>query len=99
MLTAANLICKLRPRLSGCALGFLWAGCFLLQSGLGADQSIASVKPERRSVLVLGDSLAAGYGLESGQAFPLLLQEKIAAADLPFEVINAGLSGDTSAGG
>jgi acyl-CoA thioesterase-1 len=48
---------------------------------------------------VLGDSLAAGYGLEPSEAFPALLQEKIEAEGWPYKVVNAGLSGDTSAGG
>jgi lysophospholipase L1-like esterase len=56
--------------------------------------------PERKMTLVvLGDSLAAGYGIEQSQAFPALLQEKIDAAKLNYSVVNAGLSGDTSAGG
>src|SRR6185436_1642751 len=52
-----------------------------------------------RTILILGDSLAAGYGLDGKQAFPTLLQSKIKEAQLNFEVINAGVSGDTSAGG
>lgn len=55
----------------------------------------------RGTVLFFGDSLTAGYGLDdpSTQAFPGLLQERIDAAGLPFRVVNAGLSGETSAGG
>jgi acyl-CoA thioesterase-1 len=51
------------------------------------------------TILFLGDSLTAGFGVEQGEAFPSLLKEKIEAEHLSFEVINAGLSGDTSAGG
>ncbi len=51
------------------------------------------------TILFLGDSLTAGLGVEPAQAFPALIQEKIRAKNLPFEVINAGLSGDTTAGG
>jgi acyl-CoA thioesterase-1 len=47
---------------------------------------------------VLGDSIAAGYGLRRDESFPARLQEKIDRDKLPFEVVNAGLSGDTSAG-
>jgi acyl-CoA thioesterase-1 len=50
-------------------------------------------------VLVLGDSLAAGFGLDPSEAFPALLQKKVDAAGWPFDVVNAGVSGDTSAGG
>lgn len=52
-----------------------------------------------RMVLFLGDSLAAGYGLQASQAFPALIQQKIDALNWNVKVINAGLSGDTSAGG
>src|ERR1700722_14917348 len=55
--------------------------------------------PERKTIVVLGDSLAAGYGLDPSEAFPALLQSKIDAAGWNFTVINAGLSGDTTAGG
>jgi acyl-CoA thioesterase I len=52
-----------------------------------------------KSIVFLGDSLTAGLGVEPSEAFPALVREKIHAAGLPFEVQNAGLSGDTSAGG
>jgi len=50
-------------------------------------------------ILVLGDSLAAGYGLPVGQAFPALLERDLRAAGLAASVQNAGISGDTTAGG
>jgi acyl-CoA thioesterase-1 len=50
-------------------------------------------------VLILGDSITAGYGLELDESYPALLQKKIDAKGLNFRVINAGQSGDTSAGG
>jgi acyl-CoA thioesterase-1 len=58
----------------------------------------SSDKPPGR-IVVLGDSITAGFGLDPGQAYPALLQQKIDAAGLPFTVANAGLSGDTTAGG
>ncbi|HEY2801103.1 MAG TPA: arylesterase [Chthoniobacterales bacterium] len=51
------------------------------------------------TILFLGDSITAGRGVEQAQAFPALIQEKIRAQHLPYDVINAGLSGDTTAGG
>jgi acyl-CoA thioesterase-1 len=51
------------------------------------------------AVVFLGTSLTAGYGLEPDQAYPALIQEKIDSAGLAFRVINAGVSGETSAGG
>jgi acyl-CoA thioesterase-1 len=54
---------------------------------------------EFRNIVVLGDSLAAGYGLDPSLAFPALLQKRIDDAGWKFHIINAGVSGDTSAGG
>ncbi len=54
----------------------------------------------RQTVLFLGDSLSAGYGLtDSADAFPSLIQRKIDELGWRFEVVNAGVSGDTTAGG
>lgn len=50
-------------------------------------------------ILFLGDSITAGYGVEPFQAYPALIQKKIDARKWPFKVVNAGQSGDTSAGG
>ena len=50
-------------------------------------------------IVILGDSLAAGYGVEETEAFPALLQQKLEEAGLAFEIANAGVSGDTTAGG
>ena len=49
--------------------------------------------------MILGDSLTAGYGLLESQSFPAVLQQRIDAEGYPFEVENAGVSGDTTAGG
>jgi acyl-CoA thioesterase I len=53
----------------------------------------------RPRIVVLGDSLTAGLGLAPTDAYPALLQQKLDAAGYHFEVVNAGVSGDTSAGG
>jgi acyl-CoA thioesterase-1 len=55
--------------------------------------------PAPKIVLFLGDSLTAGYGIEPAGAFPALIQAKIDARRWNIKVINAGQSGDTSAGG
>ncbi len=52
-----------------------------------------------RTILFLGNSLAAGFGLDPELAFPALIQQKIDSLRWNFKVINAGLSGETSAGG
>ncbi len=53
----------------------------------------------RPRIVVLGDSLTAGLGLPADEAYPAVLQRKIDRAGYHFEVINAGVSGDTTAGG
>jgi acyl-CoA thioesterase I len=50
-------------------------------------------------IVFLGDSLTAGYGLDKEDAVPALIQKRLQDAGYPYEVVNAGVSGDTSAGG
>jgi acyl-CoA thioesterase-1 len=50
-------------------------------------------------IVFLGDSLTAGYGLARPEAVPALIQERLTAGGYQYEVVNAGVSGDTSAGG
>ena len=50
-------------------------------------------------VVILGDSLTAGLGLRTEESFPTVLQQDIDRAGLQYDVVNAGVSGDTSAGG
>src|SRR5690606_5096124 len=52
----------------------------------------------RGTVLFIGTSLTAGLGLPESQSFPLLIERRIAETGLPFDVVNAGVSGETSAG-
>ncbi|MEE8526407.1 MAG: arylesterase [Thermoanaerobaculia bacterium] len=54
---------------------------------------------DRVLVVFLGDSLTAGYGLEEEQAHPALIEERLLAEGWPVRVVNAGVSGDTTAGG
>ena len=54
---------------------------------------------DRPRVVFLGTSLTAGYGLAKSEAYPTLIQLKIDSAGLDFQVVNAGVSGETSAGG
>jgi acyl-CoA thioesterase-1 len=63
--------------------------------------SLGHASTTKGTIVVFGDSLSAGYGLDDPIAlsFPGLLQEKIDAANLGYRVVNAGLSGETSAGG
>lgn len=54
---------------------------------------------ERKTIVFLGDSLSAGSGVQPKEAFPALVGEKIHERGLPYEVVNAGVGGDTTAGG
>jgi acyl-CoA thioesterase-1 len=62
----------------------------------GAPQADVDRTPR---IVCLGDSLTAGLGVAPEQAYPAVLQERLRAAGLDYEVVNAGVSGDTSAGG
>jgi len=64
----------------------------VIGSALGVTNSV-------RTVVVLGDSLSAGYGLRATQAYPAILQKKVDAEGLKFKIVNAGISGDTSSSG
>ena len=55
--------------------------------------------PTAPSIVVLGDSLTAGLGIPRDQAYPAVLERKLQEAEIPLEVINAGVSGDTTADG
>jgi acyl-CoA thioesterase-1 len=77
------------------AIVFLMAGPF----ALGLTVAHAAAPKEEIRLLVLGDSLAAGYGLPAPQSFTVKLQEALTQRGHTVRVINAGVSGDTSAGG
>ncbi len=59
----------------------------------------APTADERPAIVFLGTSLTAGYGLPESEAYPALIQRRVDAAGLDYRVVNAGVSGDTSAGG
>lgn len=66
----------------------------------GAEAVVAPEVPaDAPLVAVLGDSVAAGLHLAAGEAFPAVLQRELADAGSPFRLVNAGVSGDTTAGG
>lgn len=89
--------------------------CFLLfscgESGSDKNEKEAEIQQENENsdeisseedqkvILFFGNSLTAGYGLESDKAFPAIIQRYIDSLGLPYEVINAGLSGETTASG
>ncbi|QYM79401.1 arylesterase [Horticoccus luteus] len=68
---------------------------------LGLAATLRAAAPAPKTIVFFGDSLTAGYGLDAPEreAFPALIQQRIAAAHLPYRVVNAGVSGETTAGG
>jgi acyl-CoA thioesterase I len=87
-----------------CGLVWRWLCALLCGIAAVAHTQPATNRTETataapKTIVVLGDSLAAGYGVEPTEAYPALLQDKIHSAGLNFTVVNAGVSGDTSADG
>src|SRR5260370_5234901 len=78
--------------------GALLAGIASILSSQSVTAASHDSSPMKR-ILVLGDSLSAGFGLRPNQAYPALLTEKLRAGGLNFEIINASQSGGTTEGG
>ena len=57
------------------------------------------VKDDKKVILFYGNSLTAGFGLDDNESFPSLIEDKIDSLGLPYNVVNAGLSGETTSGG
>ncbi|MFK7960612.1 MAG: arylesterase [Phycisphaerales bacterium] len=64
-----------------------------------AATAAATPTPTGPRVIFLGDSLTAGFGLSGDEAFPAVVERRLAASGQPFQLVNAGVSGDTTAGG
>lgn len=61
--------------------------------------NLQAQNPDKKTILIFGDSITAGLGVDKSQAFPAIIQNKIDSLGLNYDVINGGLSGETSAGG
>lgn len=68
-------------------------------TGIAQAQAQAAVTPPAKAILVVGDSLSAEYGLARGSGWVALLDKKLQAEKSPWQVVNASISGDTTAGG
>lgn len=80
------------------ALLTLILACCNNKSTLPPEHSVAPVK-QRPKIVAFGDSLTAGLGLTAKETYPSQLQSMLNSAGYDYEVVNAGVSGDTSAGG
>ena len=67
--------------------------------GESADSLKVKKLNSKKNILIFGDSLTAGLGVEPEEAFPAIIGKKVDSLNLPYQVINAGLSGETSAAG
>jgi acyl-CoA thioesterase I len=99
-----NYLIRKSPLISFIFLALLLLGC----GKTGATRSTnVTAKPlatpqitsDKPKIVAFGDSLTAGFGLTENESYPYLLQQKLNADGYDFEVINAGVSGETSLGG
>jgi acyl-CoA thioesterase I len=88
---------RISRRSAICRIGLL----FVALLGAAGPALRSAEAPATRTIVFFGDSLTAGYGLSDPetQSYPALIQGKIDAGRLPWHVVNAGVSGETSAGG
>ena len=84
-------------------LAILFSACTNNENSPGNNQTTTtndtSKVAKKKTIVFYGNSLTAGYGLSPSQAFPALVQKKIDSLGLPYQVVNAGVSGETSSGG
>ncbi len=85
--------------LAGCGSGSNDTAQNPASNGAALQRGEPATPDSVTTVLVLGNSIAAGYGLAPGQSFPALLQQKVDALGWSVKIINAGVSGSTTAGG
>ncbi|WP_433996277.1 arylesterase [Bradyrhizobium jicamae] len=71
----------------------------LMTAGQAVAQTQVATMTKPIKMVVLGDSLSAGYGLPAAAAFPVRLQKALEAKGIKVDMVNAGVSGDTSSGG
>ena len=74
-------------------------GMLLMAAGTALAQTSAARETKPIKMVVLGDSLSAGLGLSASSAFPARLQKSLEAKGIAVDMINAGVSGDTTSGG
>lgn len=93
---------------------YAWAICAMLFWTTACNNPAPAPVPEKKvdsavakaltttqkmNIIFFGNSLTAGYGLDLAEAFPAIIQHKLDSLHYPYKVINAGLSGETTAGG
>ena len=97
-------ICNMRKRSTIIvALIIILSGCTDNKKPAESDQNNTvketATVTKNKTIVFYGNSLTAGYGVSPSEAFPAIIQKKIDSLGLPYNVINAGVSGETSSGG
>ena len=97
-------ICKMKKdSIIIISLIILFSGCTNNEKPTGSKKNDtakdSATVTKKKTIVFFGNSLTAGYGLSPEQAFPALIQQKIDSLGLPYQVVNAGVSGETSSGG
>lgn len=64
-----------------------------------SKQAEQPVSAEKKNIVFFGNSLTAAYGLDLSEGFPAVIQQKLDSLQYPYKAVNAGLSGETTAGG
>ncbi len=90
-------------------LSFVFSTMFVAACGISTAEKPANIRVEKKppiqinsgkpKIVAFGDSLTAGFGLAEKESYPYLLQERLKADEFDYEVVNAGVSGETSLGG
>lgn len=96
---------RLTAVLSFISLAFIFSACGVSTAEQQVNKNVGKPRPvlpsssDKPKIVAFGDSLTAGFGLAEKESYPYLLQKKLEADGYNYEVINAGVSGETSLGG
>jgi len=103
-MTTMRKVIQILGTISFVALALYLAGCGAVNkksaaSAVNKPLVLPASNSGRPKIVAFGDSLTAGFGLTENESYPYLLQQKLKADGYDYEVVNAGISGDTSQGG
>lgn len=99
-----SFIIRAAAILSFISLAFAFSACGVSTAETKANKKVqreapAQVISDKAKIVAFGDSLTAGFGLQEKESYPYLLQERLKKEGYNYEVVNAGVSGETSLGG
>ena len=85
--------------LSFLSLNWLFGISLIVTALVALPASVRLINPSTQTIVVFGDSLSAGYGIGQNQSWVTLLQTRLTQQKLPYQVVNASISGETTSGG